>query len=113
MEKRSKKRKRLIYYLSVFDRNTDEFIGQLVDITTEGMMLTCEAPVKENTLFQIRMVLPEIIEGSKYVMFDAMSLWNKKDVNPNFHLIGFKFTNISQRAVNVIESLIYEFSFTG
>lgn len=110
-EKRKLKRKQLIYYLNVFDRNTGERVGQLVNITTEGLMLTSETPVAGDTLFQLRMVLPEEIKGQEQITFDARSLWCAKSVNPEFYDIGFKLVNISQESAKVIESLIVGFSF--
>ena len=34
--RRSEKRRHLIYYLQVFNSETDQFLGNLVDITPEG-----------------------------------------------------------------------------
>ncbi len=110
-EKRRLKRKQLIYYLNVFDRNSGERVGQLVNITTEGLMLTSEAPVKTNTVFQLRLVLPEEIKGREQITFDARSMWCTKSVNPEFYDIGFQLVNISQEAAQIIESLIFGFSF--
>lgn len=110
-EKRKLKRRHLIYYLSVFDQNSGKFLGQLVDITTEGMMLTSEAPLKENLIYSLKMVLPEKIHGKMEISFKAKSLWCNPDINPNFYDIGFQFIDISLKDVKIIESLIYEFSF--
>ncbi len=110
-EKRKLKRRHLIYYLSVYDRNTEELVGQLVDITTEGIMLTSEKPMEPGVDLALKMNLPEEINGNNHITFDAKSLWCKKDVNPNFFAIGLEFIDISRREIRIIENLIYEFSF--
>ncbi len=110
-EKRKLKRRHLIYYLRVFDENSDQLIGHLVDITTEGAMLISEEPIKANTVFQLRMVLPAGIEGNKPISFDAQSIWCHKDVNPNFYASGFQLLNPAPEDVEVIEWLIDEFGF--
>jgi hypothetical protein len=74
-------------------------------------MLTSETPVKTNTIFPLRMVLPEEIKGREQITFDAKSLWCTKSVNPEFYDIGFQLVNISQEAAKIIESLIFAFSF--
>jgi hypothetical protein len=109
--KRKEKRKNLIYYLPVYDRNSGEMLGQLVDITTSGLMLVCENPVQDGEYFEMRMDLPSEIEGKKEIEFNARSEWCKKDVNPKFFAAGFSFENISREQIRVIDSLIYEFSF--
>jgi hypothetical protein len=45
-EKRKLKRRHLIYYLRVFEKNTDTLLGYLVDITPEGIMIMSESPVE-------------------------------------------------------------------
>jgi hypothetical protein len=42
-EKRKLKRRQLIYYLRVLDRDSGALVGRLVDITTEGVMLLSES----------------------------------------------------------------------
>lgn len=110
-EKRKSKRRHLIYYLKVYDRTTGQLIGQIGDITTEGIMLITESPIDPNRLFQFRMLLPEEIEGKKEIYFDAKSLWCNKDINPNFYNVGFKMINISMKQIDIIKNLIYDYSF--
>ncbi|MDM8552747.1 PilZ domain-containing protein [Desulfobacterales bacterium HSG2] len=110
-DKRRLKRKQLIYYLSVFDMDANKRIGQLVNITTEGLMLTSEKPIKVNSAFQLKMDLPEEIKGQKQITFDARSMWCRKGVNPDFYDIGFQLVNISQENSKIIERLIFDFSF--
>lgn len=113
MDKRKLKRRQLIYYLSVFERNTGQLMGQLVDLTIDGMMLTSEQVIEDNITFEFRMVLPDVIEGNNKITFDAQSMWCRKDVNPHFYDIGFRFTRISPKAREIVENLIQDFSFLG
>ncbi|CAN2040904.1 PilZ domain-containing protein [Candidatus Magnetomoraceae bacterium gMMP-15] len=108
---RSQKRIHLIYYLRVFNTENDQLLGHLVDITTEGLMLISESPIKKDIDFNLRMVLPETIEGSKIIHFQAKSIWCKKDINPDFYDTGFQFTKVSSEQIEIIERLIKEFLF--
>ncbi len=110
-DKRKLKRRHLIYYLSVFNKETGELLGQLVDITTRGIMLTSENPVEKNIPYELRMVLPDIIDGNNQITFEARSIWCEKDVNPNFYAIGFEFIHVTPKTAAIIESLIQDFSF--
>jgi len=109
MERRKLQRRQLIYYLRVFDRDTGELLGHLVDITTEGVMLISEAPLQTGKVFHLKMRLPEQMSGSKEIAFDAVSKWSKKDINPDFYDTGFQFVDIRAENKEFIEDLIYEF----
>lgn len=110
-DKRKLKRRHLIYYLRVFNKKTDQLIGHLVDITTEGIMLISEEPIDTTAIFQLNMTLPANIEGNKQIAFKARSLWCKKDINPDFYNTGFQLINISVKGIQIIERLIHDFSF--
>ncbi|MEZ4529371.1 MAG: PilZ domain-containing protein [Desulfobacterales bacterium] len=111
LNQRKSKRRHIIYYLRVLDANTGQLIGQLVDITTEGMKLISENPTDPETFLQLRMLLPEEINQKTQICFEVESLWCKRDINPNFFSIGFKFVAILPEDVNIIKNLIYDFSF--
>ena len=111
MSERKFKRRHLIYYLRVYDRNTGVLIGHLADITTDGVMLVSETPVKTETDFDFKMTLPAEIEGSREITFETSSIWSKKDVNPDFYATGFKIRNIDNRDLDLISILIDAFGF--
>ena len=110
-EKRRLKRRHLIYYLRVFDRNTSELVGHLVDITAKGIMLISENPVELEALFQLKMDLPQGMGDKEQLYFDARSVWQKRDINPNFHNTGFEFRKVSRAHFVVMEQLLDDFGF--
>ncbi len=109
-ERRKIDRKYLIYYLRVFDRNTNQLIGNLVDITTKGLMIMSEIPINQNTIFNLAMDLPEPIRDSKKIMFDAKSVRCDQDPNPAFYNTGFEFVSINYEDIETIKALIEEFA---
>lgn len=107
-DRRALKRRHLVFYLRVFDRNTNQLIGYLVDITPEGIMVMSENPIETDTTYQLRMVFPIEILGRKELNFDATSIWCKKDV---FYDAGFELVDTSREQVGVIKHLIDRFGF--
>ena len=93
-EQRKHDRKHMINYLRVIDRNTEELVGNLVDITTEGCMLISDDPIETGADFELKLDLPEEIRG-RQITFDAHSRWCKSDVNPEFYDTGLRLSNIS------------------
>ena len=108
-ERRKLKRRHLIYCLRVFDKHTDQLMGHLVDISTEGIMLMSEEPVDTGATFHFRMSFPEEIEGARHLAFDATSQWCRHDANPSFFDTGFELVGVSDQDRQVITALIEEF----
>jgi len=105
-EKRRIQRKHLRHQLMVFDRNTDELTGYLVDITPEGIMLTTKNPVEVGITFNLRMALPDKIRGSRQVIFDAQSIWCRKEALTRFCKTGLKVLEITNGDTETIQLLI-------
>ena len=109
--KRKLKRRHLIYYLRVFNKKGNKLLGHLVDLTTEGIMLIGEEPVKSGAQLNLKMQLPREIEGKRQVSFNAECIWCRKDINPDFYDSGFKLVKIGPKDVKRIENLILLSSF--
>ena len=108
-EKRRLQRKHLRHQLMVFDRNTDELTGYLVDITPEGLLLTTKNPVEVGAILNLRMALPDKIRGSREVVFDAQSVWCRKDALTSFCKTGLKVLEIANGEAETIQLLIKMF----
>lgn len=108
-DKRTFRRRNLVYYLKIYDRTNGELLGHLADITTEGIMIVAENPMEPNRTFSMELMLPADMEGKEKIQFKAVSRWCDKDLNPDYYDIGFKFTEISLIDRNAIENLIIDF----
>lgn len=111
LNQRKMKRRHLIYYLRVFDAVTGRLVGHLVDITVEGIMLISEEPIEANQDFKFKMVLPDEVLQTDHIVFDARSIWCKKDINPDFYATGLKVITIDPDTLLVIDSLIHKYGF--
>jgi hypothetical protein len=112
-DKRKFKRAHLIYYLRVFNRDTGQLIGHLVDITGEGMMLVSEAPIEVGEQLDLRMMLPTAIFNETQLDFKAESLWCSNDINPEFYDAGFRLLDIGDKNKALISRLIDEYGFAS
>ncbi|MEW6221389.1 MAG: PilZ domain-containing protein [Thermodesulfobacteriota bacterium] len=110
-EKRSLKRRHLIFYLEVFDDRTGQYLGHLVDITTKGIMLVSKDPIETGETRLLRMILPEEFAGRTHLVFEAKSVWSGKDINPDFYDTGFEVANLSLAAKRYIQGLIEQMGF--
>jgi hypothetical protein len=112
MPKRRKlQRRHLVFYLRVFERDTDNLLGSLVDITSEGIMIMSESSIETDKVFHLRMHLGKEMGVDRYLDFDALSIWCKNDVNPDFYDTGFRLLNISYEEFGEIEDIIERLGF--
>jgi len=110
-EKRTTKRRHLIYYLHVYDLLDNELIGHIVDITPEGLMIIGDKPVPVERDFNLRMTLPSEIMGRDTLEFEARSIWCKKDADPTLYGTGFRLKDVDSEESRIIRRLIKDFGF--
>jgi len=110
-EQRKLQRRHLIYYLRVFNDETNEVLGHLINISPEGIMIMSEKPLETGKLFHLRMDLPADVFRKQLIEFDAESRWCRKDVNPEFYDTGFLIKNLNEEDARLIEKLIDDYGF--
>jgi hypothetical protein len=110
-DRRKLKRRHVIFYSRVFDRNSGALLGHLMDITIEGLMLISDYPHNPGNIYHLRMDLPEDVMTKAYLSLDAQCLWCRPDINPAFFNAGFKVLNMLQEDIDLIESMIDEYGF--
>ena len=109
-ERRVFERRHLVFYLRIFDGMSSKVLGHLVDISTRGAMLVCDAPVSLNQDFRLRMRLPTEIGGRSELLIEGTSRWCKPDTNPDFFVVGFKLAKLDSEYEGYIKQLIADFS---
>lgn len=112
-EKRQIERRHLIYYLRVWDTESDRLLGHLADVSTEGLMTVGETPVETEREFDLKMLLPSVTGDAEPLVFKAKSCWSSNDVNQQFYDTGFQFTEISPQTIERIQLLIEEYGLSG
>ncbi len=110
MEKRSIARRHLVFYLRVYDGMGIEILGHLADISTRGIMLVSEKPIKTGRDFRLRIKLPKEVVGRDEIVIEATSCWSKRDSNPDFYITGFEIAELEGDLEKQIGRLIKDFS---
>jgi hypothetical protein len=102
-ERRELKRRSLSYYLQVFDSNTLQIIGHLVDISPVGLMIDSKKAIPTNLNFKLRLDLMENIVGKAFVEFVACSKWCRADsIQPYLFNVGFEIVNITPQNSEIV-----------
>lgn len=110
-ERRRFKRRLLVYHLEVFDAESGESVGRMVDITPDGMMLVSNRSTELNSILRLWVDLPSEVLGNKRITFTAKAQWCRHDINPDLFDTGLQFTDISDKSIETIIGLIIDFAF--
>lgn len=109
--KRRLKRWYLVMYLRVFDEETGELLGHIVDINKEGIRLVSDKHIPTHRTFRLWVDVPKEGAARQRIHLEAESLWSGQDVNPDFYDTGFRIHNVSTQALLQLQLLIEEFKF--
>lgn len=109
MDSRRQERTRLIYHLRVFDARRKKLIGQLVDITPEGLALIGETAVPVGRTYSLRMDLPRNLMPEGHVTFSAESKWCTRDASEDFFSMGMRIVKMTPGALALVQKLTRDF----
>ena len=104
-ERRKYIRKSLHSKVSVFERNTHEYVGLLADYSQGGFMVASSVqPMEIGGRYEYMLLIQSSDSGeSRRVQLDAECAWCEKS-SLSFYGIGFRLENISPEARQVLES---------
>jgi len=110
-ERRSSKRRHLIYYPRILDRDTGELLGRVIDITSDGVMMLSDHPIQVGLRYHLRMEVLGDGNDNTSLAFDGISLWCKPDINPDYYDTGFQLNDVDAATLIRIEQMIAEHGF--
>lgn len=87
---------------NVTHADTGEYIGNLVDISTSGIMIVGESSLTENASYCLN------VEFLRDIRVGAVCAWSK-DIGTNNFISGFEITDIEQSELSAIEDAIEGF----
>jgi len=105
------KRHHLIYYLEVYDLESGNLLGHIVDITTRGIKLVSKEKIPLNRSYVLKLKLPESYFKENEIHFEGKTLWSSNDVNPDFFDTGFEVTSLSLEERKILRKLIEQLGF--
>ncbi len=108
---RNQTRKHLSYYLGVVDRDTNQIVGQVVNMSPSGIGLFGEQPVETGSTMRMTLVLPWTTRGKNQITFDAEAVWCNLDSSlylADVYDAGFRLSKINEKDREILEQLIDE-----
>ncbi len=103
---RKQERKELNQTIPVQDIINGAVAGELVNITTNGMMLISNEHIETNSIFQFALQLPHPLDGHDSIPLGVDCLWCRKVENFSRYWAGFQIIDASPDARELIDKLI-------
>ncbi len=110
-KRRKEKRKNLIYYLEIFDTDSNELLGHLVDITSEGLLLLSEKEMESEVNINLKLMLPHEMNEINEILVNGTSVHCSTDPNSQYVDIGFRFNGLDPVYLPIIKKLISDYGF--
>ncbi len=110
-DRRTIRRRHIIYYLRVWDLDTKQVLGHIVDINMGGMMLISEKPIPTNREYSLEIRWEDAETGHQTIRFRATSCWCKPDVNASFYDSGFQLLDQAPDVLDPIQDMIKDYGF--
>jgi len=110
-ETRKEKRRKTFAFFGVNDQKTNNFVGWIVNMTSEGVRLRSLANLELDALFLFKIDLPFEIDNSKEILFEAKSVWSKQIDDKNEFSTGFMLQDVAPDEISKIKQLIESSQF--
>ncbi len=108
-EKRKQIRQKLSTEIDVIDIHSERRLGQLMDVSTQGLMMLSDVPISTNSIFELLIQLPVEIEGCKEIRLGVESLWTRESNDGTQHWTGFHVISIDDQDLHCIEAVMRHF----
>ncbi|WP_022962611.1 PilZ domain-containing protein [Halopseudomonas pelagia] len=105
-EKRRLERHKITTSLEVYDLDSGQHLGRVVDLHAEGLMLLSEQPMELFRRYALQVSLPMILNGMTEFFVDAESLWQRESIAGGQHWTGLHFVRLPDEAKQCIDKMV-------
>lgn len=92
--------------IEAYDLHSSERLGRLADLSREGFMLFCEAPIEADSLLQFRLVPAKPVAGIESVTLGADCLWSREGAQSQHGWAGFQIIDITEDQATALAVLL-------
>jgi hypothetical protein len=92
--------------IDVYDALRDVYLGRLVNIHTQGLMLVGDVPLEEDRLYELDLHLPSESANKQVVRIGVDCLWTRAADQNGKHWTGFSIIDSTPHAAEEIHKLI-------
>jgi hypothetical protein len=105
-DKRQLRRRKPKKTVNVYDRKSKTFLGQLVDVHTEGMLVMGNYAFTEDKVYEIDLHCTEDDDVAEFIELTVDCLWTRDEDADRAYWAGCKFIDISPTALQAVQKLM-------
>lgn len=110
MSSRKQSRVDLFMRLPVYRDEQTEPLGYMQNMSTGGLMVVSDQVITISEHMNLRMGLPETMNGLTEIRFRAHAVWQETDANPQLTTTGFEYDHVEFADYQIIIALIPRYS---
>ncbi len=110
-DRRKNKRRYLLYYTRIYDTAARKQAGNLVDITTQGVMVLSPEPFEIGKKYRLRMELSDDVSDRPHMELDVLTRWSHPDIDPRLYSSGFEIFDLGPEEEKVIQRIVGIYGF--
>jgi len=92
--------------IDVYDNTRDQYLGRLVNIHQDGLMVIGDHPFEEDCLYKLDLHLSTPIKDCNSIHLGVDCLWARNAEDNGKHWAGFTIIDASPQVLEVIEYLV-------
>jgi hypothetical protein len=108
-ERRKEERHQLMFHTRVVDADSGATLGQLVDLSSKGLMVASETAFEEGRRYRLLIPLPVPFDGYSELRLWARVAWTAPAMHPSYHRNGFKDLELPDEQWRAFERLVDEY----
>jgi hypothetical protein len=107
-EHRKQPRKIASETLEVFDQLTDSFLGTVVNISSDGLMLLSSESLTTGSIYQLDLRLSRLVRNQSNISLGAEVIWSSEATQGGSYWSGFHIIDASDEVLQTIDELTTE-----
>ncbi|CAE6943625.1 MULTISPECIES: PilZ domain-containing protein [Pseudomonas] len=105
-ERRQQNRYNTELQLEVYDLHSEEYLGRVVDLSSEGFMLFCNTEIAVDSIIAGRLKCAQTIEGLSDITFGAECLWSRPGADGQHGWAGFHIIDLAEEHEATLQALL-------
>lgn len=110
---RHRPRKNTPHVVKAFDAANGDYVGRVVDITADGMMIVTHDDHTLGRVYVLRVILPIMMHNKTDVDVEARVIWCEQDTNPSYYRTGLQFVNLAGEDGFLLEDVMHKLNLVG
>ncbi len=109
-ERRTTPRQKFSLYMRVLDDDTQEQLGHMVEVSSDGLKLETSVDLPINKDYYLRVELTPELADRPFIVFIARTRWSKVGILPNLFQCGFQIIEMMPDDKEIFLDIVKKFA---